>query len=140
MTYPILAEQSVLGAVMLDASVWTKVRAVLDADDFYDADHRAIFTALEAMITEGTPVDAVTMGDYFDTNSAFINRGYPVEIANNTPSTSNVMAYAEIVRKASVRRSTAILFRQATDALETSQARTEAIVERVMKRLKEIAE
>lgn len=124
---------------MLDASVWPKVSAVLGVDDFYDADHRAIFTAIGSLIEEGSPVDAVTMGDYFDKNSAFINRGYPVEIANNTPSAANVMAYAEIVRKASIRRSMAILYRQAADALDNTQARTEKVVERVEQRLKEIA-
>jgi len=139
-TYPILAEQSVLGAIMLDASVWPKVSAALGVDDFYDADHRAIFTAIGSLIEEGSPVDAVTMGDYFDMHSAFINRAYPVEIANNTPSSANVMAYVEIVKKASVRRSTAILYRQAADALDNTQARTEKVVERVEQRLKEIAE
>ena len=123
---------------MLDASVWPKVSAALGVDDFYDADHRAIFGALGAMIKEGTPVDAVTMGDYFDMHSAFINRGYPVEIANNTPSTANVMAYVEIVKKASVRRSTAILLHKAADALDNTTIATEKVVERLAQRLEEI--
>ena len=138
MTYPILAEQSVLGAIVLDASVWAKVSAVLGHEDFYDASHRLIFPTLAALLHVDTPVDAVTMGDYFDMNCPLIDRGYPVEIANNTPSVANVMAYAEIVKKASIRRSTAILYRQAADALDNTQARTEKVVERVEQRLKEI--
>ena len=53
------------------------------------------------------PCDAVTLGDWFESNGLAEmagGAGYLIELANNTPSAANITAYAEIVREKSVMR------------------------------------
>ena len=94
------AEQSVLGGLMLAPDAMAKVSDWLTEADFYRADHRLIFRAITTLIDRKSPVDAVTLGDWFDANDLagmMGGIGYLIELANSTPSAANIVAYAEIV-------------------------------------------
>lgn len=85
-------EQAVLGAVMLDGSVFWQVADIVSEADFYDRRHAEIFGAIRELCKVGKPVDAVTMGDVlpqFDT--------YMLEMAGGA-TVANARAYAEEVR------------------------------------------
>jgi len=100
------AERSVLGALMLDPTAITKVDWLAESD-FFRADHRVIFRAITALAGRGLPCDAITLGEWFDREGLAQEAGgraYPVELANNTPSAANVVAYADIVAEQSRKR------------------------------------
>lgn len=93
-------EQSVLGAMMLDASSYWQVADLISSSDFADERHERLFDAMAEMAKAGKPIDAVTMGDVVPELAHYL-----VGIADATPSAANIRAYAEEVRKASeVRR------------------------------------
>lgn len=100
------AEQSVLGALMLDPKSLAKVSDWLGEDDFYRQDHRAIFRAISVLAERGEPVDPVTLGDWFEANglSEAVPPHYIVEVCNATASAANIVAYAEIVVERSRKR------------------------------------
>ena len=101
------AEQSVLGGLMLAPDALDRVADRLAEQDFYRKDHRLIWRAINELANKGMPCDAVTLGDWFDTNGLAEmagGAGYLIELANNTPSAANITAYAEIVREKSVMR------------------------------------
>lgn len=89
-------EQSVLGAMMLDASSYWQVADLISSSDFADEGHERLFDTMADMAKAGKPIDAVTMGDAIPELGAYL-----IEIANNTPSAANIRAYAEEVRKSS---------------------------------------
>ena len=94
------AEQAVLGGLMLDRNAWDRIGDMLTAKDFYRRDHQLIFRAIEHCIERKKPVDAVTLGDWFDSQGLaeqVAGGAYLVELARNTPSAANIRAYAEIV-------------------------------------------
>ena len=94
------AEQAVLGALMLDSRAFAKVSDWLHAEDFAKAEHRLIFKAIDGLIERGSPVDSLTLGDWFDEAGmadAFGGPAYLVELENNTASSANIVAHAEIV-------------------------------------------
>ena len=62
------AEQSVLGAIILDPSVFDDVFAKLNDDDFFRRDHRVIWNAIAAVIESGAALDSVTLGEYIEAN------------------------------------------------------------------------
>lgn len=95
------AEQSVLGGLMLSAKAWPEVADLLTEEDFYRRDHQLIFRAIQEQADAGRPIDAVTLGDWFEANgqSELVAKGaYLVELASTVPSAANVRAYAQIVR------------------------------------------
>lgn len=94
------AEQAVLGGLMLDPQALPKISDWLTEQDFYRADHRMIYRAITALIGRGSPVDAVTMGDWIEAQGlAEIVGGsdYMIELTDATASAANIIAYAEIV-------------------------------------------
>ncbi|MCM2971855.1 MULTISPECIES: replicative DNA helicase [Larsenimonas] len=96
------AEQSVLGGLMLDNSSWDTVSERLVADDFYRFEHRYIFNAIARLSDEGRPLDAVTLSEVLESRDQLSKVGglsYLAELARNTPSASNIRAYADIVRE-----------------------------------------
>jgi len=101
------AEQAVLGGLMLAPDALDKVADRLAEQDFYRKDHRLIWRAINELATKGMPCDAVTLGDWFESNGLAEMVGgasYLIELANSTPSAANIAAYAEIVREKSVMR------------------------------------
>lgn len=91
------AEQAVLGGLLISDKAWWEVCDVLVDEAFYRADHRLIFRAIAALKNARRPVDPVTLGEWFGANVESVDLGYMVNIANSTPSASNVRAYADIV-------------------------------------------
>ncbi len=94
------AEQAVLGGLMLAPDSLAKIADWLNEGDFYRKDHRLIYRAVTELIKHGSPVDVVTMMDWFDTNglSDMIGgQAYLIELDAATASAANLVAYAEIV-------------------------------------------
>ena len=94
------AEQAVLGGLMLAPQTLPKVADWLTESDFYRKDHRAIYRAITALIARGSPVDAVTLGDWFEANGLAELIGGPAylyDLTAATASAANLVAYAEIV-------------------------------------------
>ena len=96
------AEQSVLGAILLDSQCLDRIAEILPRPDyFYLANHKLIYAAMLDMFTMGKPVDFVTVleklkqGDAFDEATG---KTYLVQLAQIVPSISNVESYALIVR------------------------------------------
>jgi replicative DNA helicase len=101
------AEQSVLGGIFLDSEAWLKVVERIHVDDFYRKDHRIIFNAVTALESEGKPFDIVTVAEWLESHQQLDQAGglsYLAALAENTPSVSNIAAYADIVRKRSILR------------------------------------
>jgi len=107
MRFSLEAEQSVIGALMLDPEALGDVLDVISEQDFYSAAHRIIFGAIASIAAANQPVDVVTVcekltsGEQLDAVGGF---GYVTDLAGNVSSTSNVLAYAKIVGERSLER------------------------------------
>ncbi|WP_025732765.1 replicative DNA helicase [Carnimonas nigrificans] len=96
------AEQSVLGGLLLDNAAWEVVSERLVPDDFYRYEHRAIFNAVKQLLDESHVVDVITLSEALELRDQLEQVGglaYLAELARNTPSASNIRAYADIVRE-----------------------------------------
>ncbi|MDH5547112.1 MAG: replicative DNA helicase [Gammaproteobacteria bacterium] len=101
------AEQSILGALMLDNNAWDQVSDMVIEDDFYRHDHKLIFRAIGHLASEGKPFDVVTLSEWLENVNELNNAGglvYLGKLAKNTPSAANIKAYAGIVRERSILR------------------------------------
>ena len=101
------AEQAVIGGLMLAPDSLDRVGDFLTAHDFYRRDQRLIYRAIRELSEKNKPFDAVTLGEWFETNALseqIGGTGYLIELASSTPSAANIRAYAEIVREKAVMR------------------------------------
>jgi replicative DNA helicase len=94
------AEQAVLGGLMIKPEAWIQIGDWLTEVDFYRRDHKLIFRCIREQAIANKPVDAVTMGEWFEANGLIEQSGgasYLIDLWRNTPSAANIVAYAEIV-------------------------------------------
>ena len=96
------AEESLLGAMMLEAEAIATAAGVLRADDFYKPAHAHIFDAIHALYASGQPVDPVTVADELRRSGLLETVGghqVLVDVMASTPATTNAAGYARIVEE-----------------------------------------
>ena len=107
MPFSLEAEQSVLGAVLIDPSCMDQVAGVLSAEDFLLEEHKDVFAAMQKMYLRSKTIDVVTLLDELVRDGVYDEAGgkdYIRLISEIVPSAANVMDYAEIVRDKSMLR------------------------------------
>lgn len=129
--YSAEAEQSLLGALLLDNSQLRAIAGAFEPADFYTEDHRAIYQALVAMIQAGETADLVTVTARLqrDASEALAAAGGPVYLANlvaNTPSGEGAARYASIVRERALARRLHALGRDLCDSVRGPGGRSTA--------------
>ena len=105
--HSIEAEQSVLGALLIDAQAWDTVGDMLQPKDFYRRDHQLIFEAIGTVVESQGPVDAVTVAEALEKRGTLTDAGglaYLATLSRDTPSAANARAYAQIVRERALLR------------------------------------
>ncbi len=103
------AEQALLGGILLDKDAITKVLEVLspDGSEFYNDTHRLIFRAMVSLFDGNTPIDAITLTDYFKDSRALDGVGgvsYLGELVAIVPTAANITYYAKIIREKALLR------------------------------------
>ncbi len=101
------AEQSVLGAMLLDMQCIPDAMNICKADDFYIDRHKELFLAIVDLYNMGKPIDIVTIKDQLTLRGTFDTVGgleFVMETMNVVPTTRNVKHYAQIVAEKSTLR------------------------------------
>ncbi|HZQ71772.1 MAG TPA: replicative DNA helicase [Burkholderiales bacterium] len=114
------AEQSLLGALLLDNQAFDRVADLVNGEDFYRDDHRRIWRHIARLVEANRPADVVTVSESIEASEDKDKTGgaaYLGALAQNTPSALNIRRYAELVRERSVQRR---LAQVATDIAESA--------------------
>ncbi len=119
--YNMQAEQSVLGAALLQADIIPELVELLRPEMFYARQNGQIFAEMVRLFTAGQTVDFVTLLDAVTGEGVFESadaaKVYLTGLAETVPSISNVQAYAKIVQEKYLVRQ---LMGAAKDILEQS--------------------
>ena len=106
--HDIEAEKAVLGAVLLDNTVFSMVSAAVIASDFYHPAHAVIFECMLALNARGEPIDIVTLSAELRNRERLNAVGgmqYLGELTETTPTIANAENHGRIVADmAQVRR------------------------------------
>jgi replicative DNA helicase len=102
------AEQSLLGALLIDKDAIIKVADITVAEDFYKDAHKTIYDAMADLYRQREPIDLLSLSNRLlelKKLEEIGGRAYLMSLSNVVPSASNVTHYAHIVqKKASLRR------------------------------------
>lgn len=101
------AEEAVLGAILVNPNVITKVVEFISPESFYKPAHRYVYDAMLQLFNQNERIDIVSVSDTLNFNSkleiiggrAFIN-----DLSYKTITTSNIEYYAKIVQEKAVKR------------------------------------
>ena len=137
------AEQSVLGAILLDELAVVKVSEFLEPKDFYRKNHADVYQASLELLQHGEPIDIVTVGSELEKMGVLERVGgrtYLAQLEQSVPTAANVEYYGRIVKEKATKRSlittggeiAGLGYDEAVDsgdALNQAQARVFAISE-----------
>ena len=101
------AEQSVIGAMLMDQEAIIKASEIVTAEDFYQHQYGVMFESMVELFNEGKPVDLVTLQNRLkekDVPPEVSSLEFIREIINMVPISPKVGSYAEIVREKAVLR------------------------------------
>ncbi len=138
------AEQSLLGALLIDGTAWDQIGDVVHAEDFYRPDHRLIFEAVAALVAAGRPADVVTVSEQLERHGQANDAGglaYLGTLASETPTAANARTYALIVRERALLRRLVEAGREITSSVFSEQGLSARdLVDRAEQLVFEIAE
>lgn len=138
------AEDSILGALLMDNSAFDNLGDVVTEDDFYDPANRLIYEVIRKLITDGKPADVLTVADQLRQMGREIETGgieYLNRLAEFTPSAANIKRYAEIVRDRSIRRSLIRVGGEiSSDAMNPQGKEAKDLLDEAQSRVLEISE
>lgn len=117
--YSMPAEQSVIGAALLDPGCVDTIIQTLRPEMFYVRQNRAVFTEILTLVTNSQPIDVVMLVDRLSHDPAFTSpedvKTYLAEVADTVPSLSNLQHYINLVYEKYIKR---LLVEQARETLE----------------------
>jgi replicative DNA helicase len=111
------AEQSVLGAVLLDNAALNRSMEILSDGDFYRTANQILYRGMVGLSERNQPVDQITLTDYLRGTGELEQVGgasYIAELVQIVPSAANIRYHCKIVREKSLLRG---LVRTATDVV-----------------------
>lgn len=102
------AEQSVLGAILIDQEAIIKIMDIISPDDFYKDSHQMIFGAMYDLFAKREPIDLLSLTNLLKEKNQLDligGQSYLASLASLVPTASNIIAYANIIqKKATLRR------------------------------------
>ena len=101
------AEQSVLGALLIDKDAIVKVAEFLSAEHFYRDVHAEIYNAVLSLYEKREPSDIVTVTDELKLRGVYEEvggSGYLTTLVNFVPTSAHIEHYGKIVKDKAIRR------------------------------------
>ncbi len=122
-----IAEQAVLGSMLVDTEAVISAVEILKPEDFYREDNREIYAAMLELYSYGKHIDMITLMEQLRLRGSLERVGdnqYIATLIDNVPTTSNIESYVKIVEEKSVLRK---LIKAANDILKLGYAQTDSV-------------
>ncbi|HNW09325.1 MAG TPA: replicative DNA helicase [bacterium] len=102
------AEQSLLGALLIDKDSIVKIADIITGEDFYEDRHGLIYETILELFEKKEAIDLLSLASRLNEKGLLEQiggRSYLVTLTNQTPSAAHIVSYAQIIqKKATLRR------------------------------------
>lgn len=136
--HSIEAEQSVIGAMIMDGEAIMAASEIICGDDFYNRQYGVVFDSMTELSDEGKPVDLVTLQDRLrekDVPPEVSSLEFIGNLVTSVPTSANIKYYADIVAEKSTLRRLIRLNEEIANTCYAGKESLEAILEDVEKRV-----
>lgn len=141
--HSIEAEQSVVGAMLMDKEAIMTAAEVITGKDFYQTSYGTIFESMVELYNEGKPVDLITLQARLkekDVPEEISSLEFVRELIAAVPTSANVRYYAEIVYEKSMMRKLIKLNEEIANMCYVGAEPMEAILEKTEKKVFELTQ
>lgn len=131
--YSLEAEQTILGAILIDQSVISEILEKVKPECFFNEQHRKLFNIMLRMFTSGIHSDVITVlneavrENIFE--SAQEGRNYLASLVNMVPSVDNIGSYCQIVAEKYYIRSLALVARELLHEIALNQNTAQVLLD-----------
>ena len=132
MPHSIEAEQSVVGAMLMDKDAILTAAEIVSGQDFYQTAYGVIFDSMVELFNEGKPVDLVTLQERLkekDVPPEIASLEFVRDLVSAVPTSANVKYYAQIVADKSMLRKLIKLNDEISNTCYAGKESLEAILE-----------
>ncbi len=140
--YNLDAEQSVLGAVLMDGEAMADIGTLLQPEHFHISLHKDIYAVMLQMFLSGERIDIVTVLDKVMRQGIFETaeqaKEYLAKLINSVPSISSVDKYANIVAEKYMTRSLIFAAKDIMDTANTGGEDANTLVDYAEQRIYDI--
>lgn len=139
----LVAEQSLLGAIIINNDVLPEVLTIVRPQDFYEQRHQIIFQAIMDLYDHHKPIDLLTLTSELKSKKKLNEIGkasYLAELSNFVPAASHAKAYAEIIERNSVRRRLISAGTQIAESAFEDDVNTDELIGSAEKELFEVSD
>ncbi|MCI8640050.1 MAG: replicative DNA helicase [Coprococcus sp.] len=141
--HSIEAEQSVLGAMLMDRDAIATASESICGDDFYQKAYGVVFDSIVELFNEGTPVDLVTLQDRLkekDVPEEISSLEFGRDLLTMVQTSVNIRHYAEIVAEKATLRKIIRMNEELVNSCYLAKEPVDAIFERMEKQVFDLAQ
>ena len=141
--FSLIAEQSLLGAILVDPEALNDIADAVSSTDFYLTEHSQIFTAMHELFLANKEIDIVTLIDMLVTKGIYSKSGgqdYIKTLCQAVPNALNVKDYAAIVKQKSLLRQLIEVCSDISDTAYSEEGSANEIVDYAESRIFDIAQ
>jgi len=141
--FSLIAEQSLLGAVLVDPDCLNDIGDMISATDFYLTEHTHIYTAMQELFSASKEIDVVTLIDMLVTKGIYSKSGgqdYIKTLAQTVPNALNVKDYANIIKQKSLLRQLIEVCSDISDTAYSEEGEAGSIIDYAESRIFDIAQ
>lgn len=141
--HSIEAEQSVIGAMLMDKEAIIVASEMLHGDEFYARQHGVLFDAMVELYNEGKPVDLITLQNRLrekDVPPEISSLEFVKDLLDVVPTSANVKHYATIVAEKALLRKLIRTNEEIANACYLGKDKVETILEETEKRIFELVQ
>ena len=143
MPFSLIAEQSLLGSVLIDPDSLNEIADIINSSDFYITEHTQIYLAMHELFLTNSEIDVVTLIDTLVRKGIYDKSGgedYIRTLAQVVPNALNVKDYARIVKEKSILRSLISVCGDISDTAYSEHESTTHILDYAENKIFEIAQ
>ena len=101
------AEESVIGSLLIDDLVFSKIASILEPEHFYMEANRLVFEIAKELFTRQQPINQITIAHELETVDKLESvggRAYLAKVINVVPTSLHIKHYANLVRRTATMR------------------------------------
>ena len=141
--FSLIAEQSLLGAILIDPDCLNDIADKISPSDFYLTEHSQIYTAMHELFLANKEIDIVTLIDTLVTRGIYSKSGgedYIRAIGQTVPNSLNVRDYADIVKEKSLLRNLIDTCNEISDTAYSEEGKATDIINYAESKIFDIAQ
>ena len=141
--FSLIAEQSLLGSILIDPASINSVADIISADDFYEEAHKQIYLGIPELFLLNHDIDIVTLIDMLVRKGIYDKSGgeeYLKSICEAVPSALNIKDYAKIVKDKSLLRQLIAISEEVRNMAYSEQDSVENIIDSAERKIFSVAQ